>query len=89
MITSEERRSIAREVVNALQQAEYCNTCKMESEQHRADHEMLKEMSPHIQALGEWVTQIKSIKWAVIRFVVIALVLGGFSLLGINLYGGK
>lgn len=90
VLTPEERGLIAAEVVESLKaQTTFCTTCKMDTAQHRAEHEAIREMIPVIRDLRDFIDRLKNMKWAIAKYFIIFFILVVLSLAGIKIGGIK
>lgn len=87
-ITKEDRTLIAKEVIAALQDAEYCSTCKLQAYDHRQDHEDLRSILPTMRKLEKTLDELDQVKWSIFKKLIIVGILFLVGLTGIKIWGG-
>jgi len=84
MVTHEERVEIAMEVVSALQKMEYCNTCKMQSDEHRQDHEYIHEIKPSLDKMNAFLDKVDKTTWSLVKWLIMAAIVAVLGWFGVH-----
>jgi hypothetical protein len=87
MITKQDKLEITEAVMRGLSESRFCNTCKMETEGHVEAHEALEEIIPSFKALEKFLNNVNSIKWSVIKYLVIVGIIALLALVGVKVGG--
>ena len=85
-VTDDQARQIARETARAVVEALVTNQkhhlCDIDPETHARHHELVDSA---IRILA----RVEDIKWSVLKFIVISVVIGAMAVFGWNVKGGQ